>query len=193
MIYTIRYSENTQKDINKAVDYIIDILKNPQAAYNLRLEAQTAIESLNIFPCKHPVIKDLFLAFHEIRYIQIKNYLAFYKVIEETKTIYIVRFLYARSNWKRIVHDTVLYDEYICENTGSYVHEEQEEYGKQFKKERNNIPENQDVNINNDNFDEEKARQELYDEIKKGLDDIAAGRTVPADVIFARLRKELED
>ena len=132
MIYTVKYSEHTNQDINRAVDYLMDILKSPQAAYRLRLEAQSSIANLKTFPCKHPIIKDLFLSFYEIRYIQIKNHLAFYKVIEETKTIYVIRFLYARSDWKRILHKTILYDEYISENTGGYVHEEQEEFRKEY-------------------------------------------------------------
>lgn len=130
MIHTVKYSEHTNQDINRAVDYLMDILKNPRSAYRLRLEAQSSIANLKMFPCKHPIIQDLFLSFYEIRYIQIRNYLAFYKVIEETKTIYIIRFLYARSDWKRILRKTILYDEYISENTVSYVHEEQDEYGK---------------------------------------------------------------
>jgi len=192
MIYTVKYSEHTNQDINRAVDYLMDILKSPQAAYRLRLEAQSSIANLKTFPCKHPIIQDLFLSFYEIRYIQIKNHLAFYKVIEETKTIYVIRFLYARSDWKRILHKTILYDEYISENTGGYVHEEQEEYGKQLKKEHNNMPETQNTNIDNENFDEEKARKELFNELQKGLDDIKAGRTVPAEEVFAMLREELE-
>ena len=130
MIYTIKYSKNTNQDLNKAVDYLIDILKNPQAAYRLRLEAQSHFANLKTFPCKHPIIQDLFLSFYEIRYIHIKNHLAFYKVIEETKTIYVIRFLYARSDWKRILHNTILYDEYISENTSGYVHDEQDEFNK---------------------------------------------------------------
>lgn len=128
MIYTVKYSEHTNQDINKAVDYLMDILKNPQAAYRLRLETQSSIANLKTFPRKHPVIQDLFLSFYEIRYIQIKNYLAFYRIIEETKTIYVIRFLYARSDWKRILHKTILYDEHISENASGYIHDEQKAY-----------------------------------------------------------------
>lgn len=106
--------------------------------------------------------------------------------------IYIIRFLYSRSDWKRILKHYVQYDEYLTGFTGGYVHEEQEEYSKQFKKEHNNMPETQNTNIDNENFDEEKARQELFNELQKGLDDIKAGRTIPAEEVFAMLREELE-
>ena len=42
------------------------------------------------------------------------------------------------------------------------------------------------------NYDALTARLELYDELQKGLDDIAAGRTIPAEKVFAMLREELE-
>lgn len=43
------------------------------------------------------------------------------------------------------------------------------------------------------NYDDITARLELYDELKKGLDDIAAGRTIPAEEVFAMFRKKFEE
>lgn len=43
------------------------------------------------------------------------------------------------------------------------------------------------------NYDALTARLELYDELQKGLDDIAAGRTIPAEEVHARLEKNLKD
>ena len=42
------------------------------------------------------------------------------------------------------------------------------------------------------NYDDITARLELYDELKKGLDDIAAGRTIPAEEVHARLAQKFE-
>lgn len=192
MIYTKIYSNASSNDVNQAIHYLKHSLKNPTAANKLYSLVESTARKLQTFPYKHPMLDDQFLAMYEIRYIAVNNYLLFYTVTEETKTIYIVRFLYSRSNWKHILKHTIKYDEYLSSYTGSYVHEEIEEYGKQFKKEHNNMQENRDVNIDNNNFDEEKARQGLYNELQKGLDDIAAGRTIPADEAFAKLRKELE-
>lgn len=61
MIYTVKYSEHTTQDINRAVNYLMDILKSPQAAYRLRLEVQSSTANLKMFPYKYPVIQDLFL------------------------------------------------------------------------------------------------------------------------------------
>ena len=42
------------------------------------------------------------------------------------------------------------------------------------------------------NYDDITARLELYDELKKGLDDIVAGRTIPAEEVHTRLAKKFE-
>lgn len=42
------------------------------------------------------------------------------------------------------------------------------------------------------NNDDLTARLELYDELQKGLDDIAAGRVLSEEEFFATLRAELE-
>ncbi|MBQ8418474.1 MAG: type II toxin-antitoxin system Phd/YefM family antitoxin [Phascolarctobacterium sp.] len=43
-----------------------------------------------------------------------------------------------------------------------------------------------------DHYEELTARFELYSKIQEGMDDIAAGRTVPADEVFAMFRKKFE-
>ncbi len=42
------------------------------------------------------------------------------------------------------------------------------------------------------NYDDTTARLELYDELQKGLDDIAAGRVLSEEEFFSTLRAELE-
>lgn len=42
------------------------------------------------------------------------------------------------------------------------------------------------------NYDDLTARLDLYDELRKGLDDIEAGRVLSEEEFFARLRAELE-
>ena len=192
MKYMIHYSASAERDIDKAIDYIINNLKNPLSAKLLQQREISLVNNLVHFPYKHPVIDDLLLAPYKIRYVPINNYLLFYTVIEETRTIYIVRFLYSRRDWQRILQNYVQYDEYLSKNTTYYVHENQEEFGKQFKKEPSIMTEAINNSNNNENFNEEAARLELYDELKKGLEDIAAGRTIPAEKVFAMLREELE-
>lgn len=44
-----------------------------------------------------------------------------------------------------------------------------------------------------DHYEELTARFTLYNELQKGLDDIAAGRTYTEEEVFAKLRAELEE
>ena len=191
-LYSKIYSISSRNDVKQVIGYLKHTLKSPSAANNLYNLVNSTVKKLQTFPYKHPKIDDPLLASYHIRYVTLKSYLLFYTVTEETKTIYIIRFLYSRRNWQHILQRTVQYDEYLSKNITCYVHEEQEEYGKQFKKEHNNMPETQNTNIDNENFDKEKARQELFNELQKGLDDIKASRTVPAEEVFAMLREELE-
>lgn len=192
MTYTIYYSASADRDIDKAIDYILVNLKNPSAALRLQQSEQSLVGNLINFPCKYPIIDDLLLAPYEIRFIPIQNYLLFYTITEETKTIYIIRFLYSRSDWQRILKLYIQYDQYLSETTGGYVHEEQEEYGKQIKKElTSKVETTKNVN-NNKTLDEEAARTELLNELKKGLDDIKAGRTYSEEEFFAMLDEIFE-
>ena len=193
MTYTIQYSASANKDIDKALDYILLDLKNPLAALHLQKLEQASAENLIYFPHKYPLIDDLMLTPYKIRFLPIKNYLLFYTIIEETKTIYIVRFLYSRSDWQHILKHYIQYDEYLSQNTGGYVHEEQEDYyGKHFVKEMVEMTENPNNTNDNIEFDEDIARQELLNELQKGLDDIKAGRVYSEEEFFAILDQELK-
>lgn len=193
MIYTIQYSTSSKNDLRIAVDYINNVLLNHSAGNRLRIKIQSTIKNLKVFPHKHPLIDDLMLTPYKIRFLPIKNYLLFYTIIEETKTIYIVRFLYSRSDWQRILKHYIQYDEYLSQNTGGYVHEEQEDYyGKHFVKEMVEMTENPNTTNDNIELDEDTARQELLSELQKGLDDIEAGRTIPAEEVHAKLAKIFE-
>lgn len=92
-----------EHDIMRAVDYIEFVLKNPQAADNLLDAVTKQIGTLSDFPQKFHIVDDPVLASWEIRFVIINNYLAFYTINEEKKTVTVVRFLYKKSNWCSIL------------------------------------------------------------------------------------------
>ena len=79
------------------------MLKNPKAADDLLDEAEAKINALSSFPDMLPLVDDPLLASWGIRFIQVKNYLAFYVISEDAQKIIIVRFLYGKSNWASIL------------------------------------------------------------------------------------------
>ncbi len=103
MIYNIHITATAERDIMKAADYIEFTLKNPPAADNLLDEAEVQINSLSELPEKFRLVDDPILASWKIRFVVVKNYLAFYTIDNETKTVIIVRFLHETSNWNAIL------------------------------------------------------------------------------------------
>lgn len=103
MTYNIHITSVAERDLNNAADHIEFVLKNPTAADNLLDEADAQINLLSEFPEKFQLVDDPILASWRIRFMLIKNYLAFYVIDEENKLVTIVRFLYQKSNWTAIL------------------------------------------------------------------------------------------
>ena len=101
--YSVFISKPAEHDIAVAVDYIDEVLHNPQAADALLDAIEEAFASLTFFPEKFPVVRDTVLASHGIRMLIIKNYLALYTVDKPAEKIQIVRFLYGKRNWQEIL------------------------------------------------------------------------------------------
>ncbi|MDO5145646.1 MAG: type II toxin-antitoxin system RelE/ParE family toxin [Eubacteriales bacterium] len=103
MIYRLHITGTAERDLIQAAEYIEFVLKNPSAADALLEDAECKINALLPFPKEHPLVDDKLLASWGIRFIQIKNYLAFYIVSEAEQQITVIRFLYAKSNWLSIL------------------------------------------------------------------------------------------
>lgn len=86
-----------------ASDHIESVLKNPQAVETLLNELEAKVNELSIFPKKFALVDDAILSSWGIRFIMVKNYLVFYQIDEHSHTIYVIRFLYAKSNWASIL------------------------------------------------------------------------------------------
>lgn len=106
MNWNIYVTEEAEEDLASAVDYIDSVLKNPIVANQLIEEAANRFQLLSINATLNPIISDEVLKSWGIRFIKVKNYLAFYRTDEVTKTVYIIRFLYGKSNWNSILKRT---------------------------------------------------------------------------------------
>ena len=103
MCYQLQITAAAEQDLLHVADYIDHILKNPQASGRLYDDLETEIGSLERMPQRYAVVDDPFLASHEIRALQIHNFLAFYRVSVANKTVTVLRVLYARSDWRTIL------------------------------------------------------------------------------------------
>lgn len=101
--YKVFISEAAKQDFIHASDYIKNHLMNPAAADSLLEEASYKLEQLSSFPQKYKLTEDSLLASWGIRYLSIKNYLAFFIINDTSHTVYILRFLFGKRNWTSIL------------------------------------------------------------------------------------------
>ena len=102
-MYKIIMTNPAANDLTNAVLYIADELDNKSAAIDLMNEAENLIHSLSDMPGRFPIVNDNILAQQGIRMMKIKHYLAFYSIREETKTVTVLCFLYAKRDWRNIL------------------------------------------------------------------------------------------
>ena len=102
-MFGLEFTETVNNDIVSALRYINDVLDAPKAAerhYELLLEKYELIKNN---PYSMQLVRDEYLASKGIRAYIIKNYLLFYKIIEEKNIVLITRFLFGRMDWINIL------------------------------------------------------------------------------------------
>ena len=105
MSYSVHITAAAERDMMNASDYIDFTLKNPQAADELLDEAEKKINELSDFPEMFQLVEDTVLASWGIRFVVVKKYLAFYVISEKQERVYVVRFLYQKSDWMAILRN----------------------------------------------------------------------------------------
>ena len=110
MNYEVRITRAAENDLNEAADYIEFVLLNPQAADDLVDAVEETLPTLAQYAQRYALVDDPVLRAWGIRFVQIKNYLAFYTISEEEQKVYIVRFLYGKRNWISILKNGLSID-----------------------------------------------------------------------------------
>ena len=103
MKYKINVAHTAIQDLNRTTSYIMNQFKNPVAARDLLKSAIACIDSLEMFPARHPVIEEPILAAQQFRFVPVHGYLLFYQIDEAAGTVHVLRFLYGKSNWVSIL------------------------------------------------------------------------------------------
>ena len=101
--YTVRESSHAKRDLDAAVSYIADTLKNTDAAKSLLLQYENLIGSLEDFPLSHPLVHDDLLAFVGYRWAGFSSYMAFFTVDEDAKTVNVHRIVHESRNWIQLL------------------------------------------------------------------------------------------
>ena len=93
--YNIRYSPVVQFDLEGIVNYVSDTLCAPQAAQKLLRKLRESIETLGEFPFSGKELKWK----SGYRWTRVDNYMIFYTVEQNDKTVTIMRILYGASDY----------------------------------------------------------------------------------------------
>ena len=107
MKYALHITPSAERDIGDAAAYIENVLFNPQAADDLLDAVEAALAALQGNPQRRNLASDAVLRAWGIRFVRVKNYLAFFVVDEENRRVNIIRFLYAKRNWIGILGEAV--------------------------------------------------------------------------------------
>ena len=118
MNYSVRIVKQAQKDMQDIYRYIAEDLQSPGAAYKRILLIDEKIQSLKSNPARFSLVKDDYLASKGFRFCIAKNHLVFFTIREEISTVSVMRVLYGRRDWVRILKVTYIAFETISQRLG---------------------------------------------------------------------------
>lgn len=95
-MYRLEYLPAALRDAAEIARYIAGELKATAAAEKLAEELVEAAERIAVFPYANPAFVPIRPLKREYRKRAVKNYLIFYNVDEERKTVTVARVIYAR-------------------------------------------------------------------------------------------------
>jgi plasmid stabilization system protein ParE len=105
-MYYVKITDTAEEYILSSVKYIADVLKAPMAANNLLDEIKKHEAILENTPEIFPHVPNEYLASIGFRFTRVKNYLIFYSVNEDEKTVDVHRVLYGHRDWINILTES---------------------------------------------------------------------------------------
>jgi len=103
MDYKIYITKDAHNDLNDITTYIKNKLCNPTAALDFLSEIEKNYEMITKNPLMFALCIDSRLKNEGYRKIIVKNYIVFYKINENEKAIYIMRVIYGRRDYCKLI------------------------------------------------------------------------------------------
>ncbi|TCT15997.1 plasmid stabilization system protein ParE [Natranaerovirga pectinivora] len=103
MPYKIIVSKEVYKDIDDIIHYIAVELVNPKAAKTFLDDVEISYEALVNNPYIYSLCNDARLCKESYRKIAIKNYLIIYRIINEEKSVIVLRIIYGGRNYTELI------------------------------------------------------------------------------------------
>ena len=102
-MYKVRIMQSAQAEMREIYRYIAEELQNPIAAARRISLIDQKIQSLKENPARFPLVLDDYLASKGFRLIVVQNHLVFFVVRKNEKIVSVMRVLYGRRDWLRIL------------------------------------------------------------------------------------------
>lgn len=98
--YEVYFTIKAKEDLKDLVRYIKSELLEPAIALKYAQMIKHEIEKLEYLPKRFSTIGIEFEECKNIRKLVVKNYIVFYQIYENEKTVKIIRILYGGTEWK---------------------------------------------------------------------------------------------
>jgi plasmid stabilization system protein ParE len=105
-VYLLNFPKIIHEDVESCYKYIKETLDAPRAAEKLIEELISKLNYLKENPYIKSLVQDSYLASLGVRSIKVKNYVVYYDINENRNTINIIRFLYNKRDWIKILKET---------------------------------------------------------------------------------------
>lgn len=101
--YNVKILDEAKDDMKKIIIYIKTKLKEPEIAEQHRKAFKKEIQKLKDNADIYNVIDKEITGKSDMRKINVKNFMIFYRIIEEIKEVQIIAVYYSGSNWQKNV------------------------------------------------------------------------------------------
>lgn len=101
--YKVVIEETAENDLLGILNYIKNTLREPNIAMKIYDSIKKGILSLKQMSFRYALLNEEPYRSMGVRQIPIENYIAFYVVEEEGKTVHIFRILYNRREWQYLL------------------------------------------------------------------------------------------
>lgn len=103
MKFDVIIESTAEKDLHGIFTYISETLLEPAVAKRIYLSIKEQILSLSSMPLRYALIDEEPYRSMGVRKIPVENYIAFYIVDENRKTVHVFRILYYRREWRSLI------------------------------------------------------------------------------------------
>ena len=101
--YQIIVTPDAEADLSELRDYIANVLRSPETARSYLHHLRKEIGSLSEMPARIKAVDEEPWHSRGIRKLIVKNFLVYFRIVEEEKMIYILNVIYARRDQLRVL------------------------------------------------------------------------------------------